>query len=399
MYFPAVGRFTSEDPKGFAAGDENLYRYVGNNPTNYTDPSGLKVYAEGLAAAEGLVAADLVTWLKGGQAYGVKELGSPTPPEQLHSAEAELSNAALVRYEIRLRDPADVTRAGQQAHVGGNGFKVRIYQALQNPNDDIVVRYILDPSGPMVILGKRYRLEISALNGSNNSGPATGQSFYGMNTEQVMQQFMHDYAKSSKLDKLLPIPPEVGKLPKNPPGSGWLAGAAEGFDQLCLAAARGDELKQGLQEFGGQIPGVKELFGQPQGLWRWTKMEYLRVYDVSWDPPNLASRNMPVVWNAMTTHFSLIMKGNAGKSMLTAYIDTQFKEIFPRTALSVTPPSTRKPVNWQLAYSQVAVLELRDMLHAAKNSQHGADVPLDPDSVTGKVLIRMTSYTTRESVP
>jgi hypothetical protein len=41
MYFPAVGRFTSEDPKGFAAGDENLYRYVGNNPTNLTDPSGM----------------------------------------------------------------------------------------------------------------------------------------------------------------------------------------------------------------------------------------------------------------------------------------------------------------------------------------------------------------------
>lgn len=26
---------------GFAAGDTNLYRYVGNNPTNLTDPSGL----------------------------------------------------------------------------------------------------------------------------------------------------------------------------------------------------------------------------------------------------------------------------------------------------------------------------------------------------------------------
>lgn len=28
-------------PLGFAAGDANLYRYVGNNPTNATDPSGL----------------------------------------------------------------------------------------------------------------------------------------------------------------------------------------------------------------------------------------------------------------------------------------------------------------------------------------------------------------------
>jgi RHS repeat-associated protein len=39
-YDSSVGRFISEDPVGFAAGDTNLYRYVGNNSTNYTDPSG-----------------------------------------------------------------------------------------------------------------------------------------------------------------------------------------------------------------------------------------------------------------------------------------------------------------------------------------------------------------------
>ncbi|MEL6402578.1 MAG: RHS repeat-associated core domain-containing protein, partial [Cyanobacteria bacterium J06626_4] len=39
-YDPAVGRFLSEDPIGFDAGDANLYRDVFNSPTNYTDPSG-----------------------------------------------------------------------------------------------------------------------------------------------------------------------------------------------------------------------------------------------------------------------------------------------------------------------------------------------------------------------
>ncbi len=39
-YFPSFGRFISEDPAGFAGGDTNLYRYVGNSPTNATDPSG-----------------------------------------------------------------------------------------------------------------------------------------------------------------------------------------------------------------------------------------------------------------------------------------------------------------------------------------------------------------------
>jgi RHS repeat-associated protein len=42
-YDPAVGRFLSEDPAGFGAGDANLSRYVANNPVNATDPSGLMI--------------------------------------------------------------------------------------------------------------------------------------------------------------------------------------------------------------------------------------------------------------------------------------------------------------------------------------------------------------------
>lgn len=41
MYDPTHGRFLSEDPMNFAAGDADLSRYVGNNPANYVDPSGL----------------------------------------------------------------------------------------------------------------------------------------------------------------------------------------------------------------------------------------------------------------------------------------------------------------------------------------------------------------------
>jgi RHS repeat-associated protein len=39
-YFPTTGRWTTPDPLGFAAGDANLYRYVGNRATIATDPSG-----------------------------------------------------------------------------------------------------------------------------------------------------------------------------------------------------------------------------------------------------------------------------------------------------------------------------------------------------------------------
>src|SRR5262249_26012260 len=40
IYDPGTGRFTSRDPLSFAAGDANLYCYVGNNPVILTDPSG-----------------------------------------------------------------------------------------------------------------------------------------------------------------------------------------------------------------------------------------------------------------------------------------------------------------------------------------------------------------------
>ena len=39
-YDSSAGRFISQDPLGFAAGDTNLYRYCDNDPINFTDPTG-----------------------------------------------------------------------------------------------------------------------------------------------------------------------------------------------------------------------------------------------------------------------------------------------------------------------------------------------------------------------
>jgi len=39
-YDSSSSRFLSEDPRGFSAGDANLYRYAANSPTNFTDPTG-----------------------------------------------------------------------------------------------------------------------------------------------------------------------------------------------------------------------------------------------------------------------------------------------------------------------------------------------------------------------
>ncbi len=42
MYDPTTARWYTTDPKGFDAGDANLYRYVGNGVTTRTDPSGMQ---------------------------------------------------------------------------------------------------------------------------------------------------------------------------------------------------------------------------------------------------------------------------------------------------------------------------------------------------------------------
>jgi RHS repeat-associated protein len=44
FYLPNVERWGSQDPIGFDSGDDNPYRYVLNNPTNWIDPSGLQIF-------------------------------------------------------------------------------------------------------------------------------------------------------------------------------------------------------------------------------------------------------------------------------------------------------------------------------------------------------------------
>jgi len=53
-YDPRTGSWTSQDPLGFAAEEENLYRYVANDPIDATDPSGME--EDGLLTRAGRVA-------------------------------------------------------------------------------------------------------------------------------------------------------------------------------------------------------------------------------------------------------------------------------------------------------------------------------------------------------
>ncbi|MFZ5876324.1 MAG: RHS repeat-associated core domain-containing protein [Nitrospirota bacterium] len=74
-YAPALQRFLSEDPIEFAGGDPNLYAYVFNSPTNYTDPTGEFVQVL-LGCAGGAFASGAIDVLSGRKIdYGGLALG------------------------------------------------------------------------------------------------------------------------------------------------------------------------------------------------------------------------------------------------------------------------------------------------------------------------------------
>ncbi|RLA80939.1 MAG: hypothetical protein DRG78_10020, partial [Epsilonproteobacteria bacterium] len=61
-YDPTTQRFLSQDPIGFNSGDFNFYRYVGNSPGNFTDPSGL--WAPQAVVAIGYISWQFYSWIQ-----------------------------------------------------------------------------------------------------------------------------------------------------------------------------------------------------------------------------------------------------------------------------------------------------------------------------------------------
>jgi RHS repeat-associated protein len=98
-YDPKTGRWQSEDPIGFGGGDANLRRYVGNNPTNATDPTGQFLVVK--TGAQDTYLKMLADW---GIRAGAIDLGTgrvgivPTPDGQL-AARNKLNGGGLDAFD------------------------------------------------------------------------------------------------------------------------------------------------------------------------------------------------------------------------------------------------------------------------------------------------------------
>ena len=68
-YDASTGRFVNEDPSGFKGGDTNLFRYVGNDPLDRIDPSGLTAKWAGYGGKGSVPAAGWGAYGAGGQDF------------------------------------------------------------------------------------------------------------------------------------------------------------------------------------------------------------------------------------------------------------------------------------------------------------------------------------------
>jgi len=124
-YNPTLGRFMSEDPKGFDAGDYNLYRYVHNDPLDLTDPMGLdsEIWAR---TVERLQAYEHAKEMFCGGAIEIGGLRYAAQQVQLRASYAKMNEQKLSQLSPLFAPMARhfVNSANQELHP--EGYEVRI---------------------------------------------------------------------------------------------------------------------------------------------------------------------------------------------------------------------------------------------------------------------------------
>jgi RHS repeat-associated protein len=195
MYDPSIGRWLEEDPIDFDGGDADLYRAMGNDPTNATDPSGCDWLTSGTAewgvqlGAEGGVARGVAKWMM-----------TPSPlrlqDKRLAKREKEIADAKKEGIEsvkvMRRQDLVDALDKGEPYFkwvVLTNG-EIRIsklkYTKEGKPNDAIPHTVASEGADEVLAAGRgkltgprMSTVELDALSGHYH-GKVANLKYYGV---------------------------------------------------------------------------------------------------------------------------------------------------------------------------------------------------------------------------
>jgi RHS repeat-associated protein len=191
-YNPDQKRFISEDPLGFGGGDTNTQAYVGNNPVNATDPSGLITFViPGIANDYGKLPNNLQNrgGDNGGKAkypvYKLDEIGNLLDrgfPDKLTENLINQASKALGSYKLGKDEPINII-----AHSNGNNGVNGLVQNLRDkygPKLTInVVR--LDAPGAQKPSSDACRtLDIGSNSFIGSPDDITG-AFWGRNADEI----------------------------------------------------------------------------------------------------------------------------------------------------------------------------------------------------------------------
>ena len=154
-YYAATGQWISQDPIGFDAWDENLYRYVGNGPISRTDPSGLH-WGEGGSASGSQDANAIEQWEMHNLATGRYQhsgigqwidsgTGLPVSGHPYFLEQAELERRALSQLsDAARRSRADIPSIGPYTPSKTERYNRRICELATGDGNIRKIQQIVD---------------------------------------------------------------------------------------------------------------------------------------------------------------------------------------------------------------------------------------------------------------
>ncbi len=118
MYDPKAGRWLSEDPLGFDAGDANLSRYVANDPILNTDPTGLELsYAANAINASTATYSIMMRYFTPGQSIVGHAFNADLEKWQKSTKNCQGTDTLMPGFSLYVKETVALKEAIRVAHL------------------------------------------------------------------------------------------------------------------------------------------------------------------------------------------------------------------------------------------------------------------------------------------